>query len=44
MSLGARQARRPGLTVLNLDSTPSDAALAEIKSDKDIFDVKVAKL
>ena len=32
------------LTVLNLDSAPNDAVLAEIKADKDIFDVQVAKL
>ena len=32
------------LTVLNLDSAPSDSVLGEIKADKDIYDVKVAKL
>jgi hypothetical protein len=30
--------------VINLDSAPGDAVLAEIKADKDILDVKVAKL
>lgn len=32
------------LTVLSLDSTPSEALLAEIKADKDTFNVKVAGL
>ncbi len=44
MSLGRDKEGGQALTVLNLDSAPSDAALAEIKSDKDILDVKVAKL
>jgi D-3-phosphoglycerate dehydrogenase / 2-oxoglutarate reductase len=43
MSLSRDREGGQALTVLNLDSAPSDAALAEIKSDKDIFDVKVAK-
>jgi D-3-phosphoglycerate dehydrogenase len=44
MSLGRDKAGGQALTVLNLDSAPSDAVLAEIKKDKDILDVKVAKL
>jgi D-3-phosphoglycerate dehydrogenase len=44
MSLGRDKEGGQALTVLNLDSPPSDALLAEIRKDKDIFDVKVAKL
>jgi D-3-phosphoglycerate dehydrogenase len=44
MSLGRDKEGGQALTVLNLDSAPSDALLAEIRKDKDIFDVKVAKL
>jgi D-3-phosphoglycerate dehydrogenase len=44
MSLGRNKAGGQALTVLNLDSAPSDSILAEIKKDKDILDVKVAKL
>jgi D-3-phosphoglycerate dehydrogenase len=44
MSLGRDKAGGQALTILNLDSAPSDAVLAEIKKDKGILDVKVAKL
>ena len=44
MSLGRDKAGGQALTVLNLDSAPSEAVLKEIKADKDILDVKVAKL
>ena len=44
MSLGRDKLGGKALTVLNLDSAPSDTVLAEIKADKDILDVKVAKL
>jgi D-3-phosphoglycerate dehydrogenase len=44
MSLGRDKAGGQALTVLNLDSAPSDDVLAEIKKDRDILDVKVAKL
>jgi D-3-phosphoglycerate dehydrogenase len=44
MSLGRDKQGGKALTVLNLDSAPTDAVLAEIKADKDILDVKVAKL
>ena len=44
MSLGRDKQGGQALTVLNLDSAPGEAVLAEIKADKDIFDVKVAKL
>jgi D-3-phosphoglycerate dehydrogenase len=44
MSLGRDKEGGQALTVLNLDSAPSGALLAEIRKDKDIFDVKVAKL
>ncbi len=44
MSLGRDKQGGQALTVLNLDSAPGEAVLAEIKKDKDIFDVKVAKL
>ncbi|HUJ72288.1 MAG TPA: phosphoglycerate dehydrogenase [Verrucomicrobiae bacterium] len=44
MSLGRDKEGGQALTVLNLDSAPSEALLAEIKADKDIFNVKVAKL
>ncbi len=44
MSLGRDKEGGKALTVLNLDSAPSEAVLSEIKADKDILDVKVAKL
>jgi len=44
MSLGRDKEGGEALTVLNLDSAPSAALLAEIKADKDIYNVKVAKL
>jgi D-3-phosphoglycerate dehydrogenase len=44
MSLGRDKAGGQALTVLNLDSAPSDAVLTEIRQDEDILDVKVAKL
>jgi D-3-phosphoglycerate dehydrogenase len=44
MSLGRDKVGGQALTVLNLDSAPSETVLAEIKADKDILDVKVAKL
>ncbi len=44
MSLGRDKAGGKALTVLNLDSAPADAVLAEIRKDKDILDVKVARL
>lgn len=44
MSLGRDKQGGKALTVLNLDSAPSDTVLAEIRQDKDILDVKVAKL
>jgi D-3-phosphoglycerate dehydrogenase len=44
MSLGRDKRGGQALTVLNLDSAPSEAVLQEIKADKDILDVKVAKL
>ncbi len=44
MSLGRDKVGGCALTVLNLDSTPGDDVLAEIRQDKDILDVKVAKL
>lgn len=44
MSLGRDKQGGTALTVLNLDSAPTDQVLAEIRKDKDILDVKVAKL
>lgn len=44
MSLNRDQAGGQALTVLNLDSVPSPAALAEIQSDPDITNVRVIKL
>jgi D-3-phosphoglycerate dehydrogenase / 2-oxoglutarate reductase len=44
MSMGREQAGGQALTVLNLDSAPTLEMLAEIKKDKDILDVKIAKL
>ena len=44
MSLGRDKQGGRALTVLNLDSAPSEEVLAEIKADQDILDVKVAKL
>ncbi len=44
MSLGRDAPGGRALTVLNLDSAPSDAVIAEIRADKDIIDAKVAKL
>ncbi len=44
MSLGRDKEGGKALTVVNLDSAPSAEVLAEIRADKDILDVKVAKL
>jgi D-3-phosphoglycerate dehydrogenase len=44
MSLGRDKEGGHALTVLNLDSAPSDEILAEVRKDADILDVKVAKL
>jgi D-3-phosphoglycerate dehydrogenase len=44
MSLGRDKEGGRALTVVNLDSAPSEEALAEIRQDKDILEVKVAKL
>ncbi len=44
MSLGRDKQGGTALVVLNLDSAPSLEALAEIRKDKDIVDVKIAKL
>ncbi|HUK82101.1 MAG TPA: phosphoglycerate dehydrogenase [Verrucomicrobiae bacterium] len=44
MSLGRDKEGGSALTVLNLDSAPSESVLAEIRSDSDILDVKIAKL
>jgi D-3-phosphoglycerate dehydrogenase len=44
MSLGRDKRGGEALTVLNLDSAPAENVIAEIKADKDILDVKVAKL
>ncbi len=44
MSLGRDKQGGTALTVLNLDSAPSLEALSEIRKDKDIIDVKIAKL
>jgi D-3-phosphoglycerate dehydrogenase len=44
MTLGRDKQGGTALTILNLDSEPSEAALAEIKADKDIYGVTVAKL
>jgi len=44
MSLGRDTPGGKALTVLNLDSVPSEQIVAAIKGDKDIFDVKVVKL
>jgi D-3-phosphoglycerate dehydrogenase len=44
MSLGRDKEGGTALTVLNLDSAPSEKVLAEVRKDKDIVDVKVAKL
>jgi D-3-phosphoglycerate dehydrogenase len=44
MNLGRDKEGGTALTVLNLDSAPSLETLAEIKKDKDILDVKIAKL
>jgi D-3-phosphoglycerate dehydrogenase len=44
MSLGRDVPGGKALTVLNLDSAPDQRVLAEIRSDKDIIDVKVASL
>jgi D-3-phosphoglycerate dehydrogenase / 2-oxoglutarate reductase len=43
MSLGRDKPGGQALTILNVDSAPSEQALAEIRADKDILDVKVAK-
>jgi D-3-phosphoglycerate dehydrogenase / 2-oxoglutarate reductase len=44
MSLSRDKEGGKALTVVNLDSAPTEAVLAEIRADKDILDVKVAKL
>jgi hypothetical protein len=44
MSLGRDKVGGQALTVLNLDSAPSDDAMASIRKDKDILDVKVVRL
>ena len=44
MSLSRDQAGGQALTVLNLDSVPPPAALAEIQQDPDISNVRVVKL
>jgi D-3-phosphoglycerate dehydrogenase / 2-oxoglutarate reductase len=44
MSLSRDKEGGKALTVVNLDSAPSESVLAEIRADKDILDVKVAKL
>jgi D-3-phosphoglycerate dehydrogenase len=44
MSLSRDQAGGQALTVLNLDSVPPDAALAEIRKDPDFSNVRVVKL
>ncbi|MFM1769327.1 MAG: hypothetical protein RJA22_1856 [Verrucomicrobiota bacterium] len=44
MSLSRDQAGGQALTVLNLDSVPPEAALAEIRRDPDISNVRVVKL
>jgi D-3-phosphoglycerate dehydrogenase len=44
MSLGRDAPGGQALTVLNLDSAPSAEVIAEIRADKDILNVKVAKL
>src|SRR3989442_4039943 len=43
MSLSRDKEGGKALTVVNLDSAPGDAVIAEIKADKDILDVKIAK-
>ena len=44
MSLGRDREGGTALTVLNLDTAPSLEVIAEVKKDKDILDVKIAKL
>ncbi|MFZ2641771.1 MAG: ACT domain-containing protein, partial [Verrucomicrobiia bacterium] len=44
MTLGRDKRGGTALTLVNLDSEPSEALLAEIKADKDIYGVTVAKL
>lgn len=44
MSLGRDKEGGQALTVLNLDSAPTQEVLSEIRAGKDIFDVKVATL
>ena len=44
MSLSRDQAGGQALTVLNLDSVPPAEALAEIRKDPDICNVRVVKL
>jgi D-3-phosphoglycerate dehydrogenase len=44
MSLSRDQAGGQALTVLNLDSVPPEAALAEIRKDPDFSNVRVVKL
>ncbi len=44
MSMARETAGGSALTILNLDSAPSSAALQEVRANKDILDVKVAML
>jgi D-3-phosphoglycerate dehydrogenase len=44
VSLGRDKQGGTALAVLNLDSAPNEKVLEEIRADKDIVDVKVAKL
>jgi D-3-phosphoglycerate dehydrogenase len=44
MSLNRDSAGGQALTVLNLDSVPPPAVLAEIQNDPDISNVRVVKL
>lgn len=44
MTLSRDQVGGRALTVLNLDSTPGPEVIAEIRSDPDIYDVKIAQL
>jgi hypothetical protein len=44
MSLSRVPSEGKALTLLNLDSVPSEELMKEIQNDPDISDVKVAKL
>ena len=44
MSLGRDKQGGKALTVLNLDSAPTETVIAEIRKDKDILEIIVAKL